>query len=103
MRRSMLGAAAALMLAGPVTAQTPAERAGQSLESAVTRDRFRDAAEAARDADIARSLGGPPPLPRVQQLEEDRAGLQPDVGRPEQRGWLPNSQRTTGADRNVIR
>jgi hypothetical protein len=108
MRSRLILAAAMLLLPPPVAApaqaqQTPAERASRSLDREVARDRFRDAAESARGADRAPSVGAPLPTASARDLEADRATNQPDVGRPEQRGWLPETQRSTGEDRNVNR
>ena len=86
----------ALSSASAALGQTPAERAGALLERQVARDRLLDAAREARgDATEAPA--------RLEQLERDRASLQPEVGRPEQAGRTPDVQRSTGADRNVTR
>lgn len=62
-------------------AQTPAEQASRELN----KDQIRDRAEDARES--ARPVPPPPQVPpQMQALETDRRSLQPDVGRPEQRG-----------------
>ncbi|HYZ33229.1 MAG TPA: hypothetical protein VE684_13225 [Crenalkalicoccus sp.] len=57
-------------------AETPAERASRTLNRDTAADRFDDRA---RDAH-----GDPrPPIPGVQQFDEQRRSYQPDVGRSE--------------------
>ncbi len=69
------------LLAAPAWAQTPAERASRELNKGQFRDRAEDAREAARPVPPA-----PQVPPQMQALETDRRSLQPDVGRPEERG-----------------
>jgi hypothetical protein len=77
---------------------SPAERASRSLERDMRGDRFRDAANDARGSDR-------PTRPEVQQFEPQRRSLQPDVGRPEQQGFISprDSQGTAGVGTNAQR
>jgi hypothetical protein len=70
-----------LLLIVPAMAETPAERASRQLEEGQFRDRAEDAAREAMPVP-------PPPRvpPQMQPLEADRRSIQPDIGRPEQRG-----------------
>lgn len=103
MRRRMLLTTLPLLLAGPALAQTPAERASRDLNRDLARDRARDAAEDARAADTARASPAPQITRPAQQLDEDRATIRPDVGRPEESGRAAGALRSTGEDRNVSR
>jgi hypothetical protein len=69
----------------------------------VRRDRARDEALGAHTADKARSTPAPAASPGARQIEEDRAAVGPDVGRPEVFGRTPQSLRMTGYDSNVTR
>ena len=73
---------ASLLVATPVLAQTPAERASREFNREERQDRAVDAAEAARSG-----LPATPPA-QMLPLEVDRRSLQPDVGRREERGAL---------------
>ena len=97
--------AATLALALPpaVRAENSVERASRTLESEVRRDRAWDKALDARAADTARSTPAPATSPGARQLDEDRATIGPDLGRPEEFGRIPPSLRGTGYDFNVTR
>jgi hypothetical protein len=97
------GAALVLALPLAVCAQNPAERASRTLDSEVRRDRARDNALDARAADTARSTPAPATSPGARQIDDDRATIGPDVGRPEEFGRTPPSLRGTGHDSNVTR
>ena len=103
MRRRMLLGLAGLAAGFPALAQTPAERATRALNRELSDDRSRDRADDARAADTARSAPNPQATPYAQQLDEDRASLRPDVGRPETSGRAAGALRSTGEDRNVSR
>jgi hypothetical protein len=101
----MATAAGACLAAVPplARAETPAERASRMLNREVAGDRARDAAETALGRDTARSDPAPLPNAAAQQLDEDRATVRPDVGRPEEVGRASGTLRSTGEDRNVTR
>ena len=101
MRAAAAAAALALALPLAVRAEGSADRASRTLNSEVRRDRARDGALDARDADKARST--PAASPGARQIDEDRAAVGPDVGRPEAFGRTPQSLRGTGYDSNVTR
>jgi hypothetical protein len=95
------GAVLALALPLAVRAEGSADRASRTLNFEVRRDRARDEALDARAADNARST--PATSPGARQIDEDRAAVGPDVGRPEVFGRTPQSLRGTGYDSNVTR
>ena len=106
MRRRMLLGLLGIAAGGvppAALAQTPAERATRALNRELSDDRSRDRADDARAADTARSAPNPQATPSAQQLDEDRASLRPDVGRPETAGRAAGALRPTGEDRNVSR
>ena len=102
MRAAATGAALALAFPLAVRAEGPADRASRTLNSEVRRDRAWDEALDARAADKARSTA-PAASPGARQIDEDRAAVGPDVGRPEEAGRSPQSLRGTGYDSNVSR
>ena len=97
------GAALALALPLAVRAEDPADRASRTLNFEVRRDRAWDKAQGARATDTARSNPAPAASPGARQIDEDRAAVGPDVGRPEVSGRSPQSLRGTGYDSNVTR
>jgi len=101
MQAAATGAALALALPHAVRAESSAERASRTLNFEVRRDRAQDEAPGARAADKARST--PAASPGARQIDEDRAAVGPDVGRPETFGRSPQSLRGTGYDSNVTR
>jgi hypothetical protein len=105
MRAAATGAALALALPLPlaVRAEGPADRASRTLNFEVRRDRAWDEALSARVADKARSTPAPAASPGACQIDEDRAAVGPDVGRPEVFGRSPRSLRGTGYDSNITR
>jgi hypothetical protein len=90
---------AALLVAGPALAQTPAERASRQLNREEAQDRARDA------ADDARSPQPVVPPAQVLPLEADRNSLRPDVGRPEEAGRMGtgNTGSQPGLNQNTQR
>ncbi|MBL6453824.1 hypothetical protein JMJ55_00730 [Belnapia sp. T6] len=90
---------AALFLANPALAQTPAERASRQLNQETQRDRVVDRAEAAREAPAV------VPPAQVLPLESDRSSLRPDVGRPEEAGRIGtgNAGMQPGLNQNTQR
>ncbi len=90
---------AAVLIAGPVLAQTPAERASRQLNREQEQDRARDAAEDARAPQAI------VPPAQVLPLEADRNSLRPDVGRPEASGRLNTGSAGTqpGLNQNTQR
>ena len=101
MQAAATGAALALALPLAVRAEGSADRASRTLNFEVRRDRARDEALGARAADKARST--PATSPGARQIDEDRAAVGPDVGRPEEFGRSPRSLRGTGYDSNITR
>ena len=101
MQATAIGAALALALPLAVRAEGSAERASRTLNFEVRRDRARDEALDARAGDKARST--PATSPGARQIDEDRAAVGPDVGRPEEFGRSPQSLRGTGYDSNITR
>jgi hypothetical protein len=101
MQAAATGAALALAVPLAVRAESSADRASRTLNFEVRRDRARDEALDARAADNARST--PATSPGARQIDEDRAAVGPDVGRPEVFGRTPQSLRGTGYDSNVTR
>ena len=103
MQAAATGAALALALPLAVRAEGSADRASRTLNLEVRRDRARDEALGARAADTARSTPALAASPGARQIDEDRAAVGPDVGRPEAFGRTPQSLRGTGYDSNVTR
>ena len=101
MQAAATGAALALALPLAVRAESSAESASRTLNFEVRRDRAQDEAPGARAADKARST--PATSPGARQIDEDRAAIGPDVGRPEAFGRSPQSLRGTGYNSNVTR
>ena len=95
--RVLLLSVLALPFALPAWAQTPAERASGMLQRELDQDRLRDAAEEARGDPVAQPPG------RVQDLERDRASVQPRVGRPEEESRRLEILRSPGANPNITR
>ena len=81
--RAAAGAAPALALPLAVRAEGSADRASRTLNFEVRRDRALDEALGARAADTARSTPAPAASSGARQIDEDRAAVGPDVGRPE--------------------
>ena len=88
--------------ARPGRAQTPAEQASRRLNRQLEDDRAVDRArDAAGEAEVA---PGANPLPRVQQLDEQRRSLQPDLIRPNQPVPFVGGERgATGGGQNPQR
>src|SRR3954466_4608586 len=103
MQAAATGAALALALPLAVRAQGSAHRASQTLNFEARRDRAWDVALGARAADKARSTPAPAASPGARQIDEDRAAVGPNVGRPEEFGRSPRSLRDTGYDSNITR
>ncbi len=103
MQAAATGAALALALPLAARAESSAERASRTLNFEVRRDRAQNEALGARAADKARSTPAPATSPGARQIDEDRATLGPDVGRPERFGRSPQSLRGTGYDSNITR
>jgi hypothetical protein len=97
-----LGALApAVVAVGGAQAQTPAEQASRSLNRQLEEDRTADRArDAAGEGEAAPGAA----LPRVQQLDEQRRSLQPDLVRPNQAVPLTGGERAaTGGGQNPQR
>jgi hypothetical protein len=86
-----------------VRAENTAERASRTLNLEVRRDRAQDRALGARAADRARSTPALATSPGAREIDEDRAAVGPDVGRPEEFGRTPRSLRDTGYNFNLTR
>ena len=97
-RAAATGAALALALLLAVRAEGSADRASRTLNFEVRRDRARDEALGGRAADKARSSPAPAASPGARQIDEDRAAVGPDVGRPEVFGRTPQPLLGTGYD-----
>jgi hypothetical protein len=103
MQAAATGAALALALPLTVRAENTAERASRTLNLEVRRDRAQDRALGARAADRARSTPALATSPGAREIDEDRAAVGPDVGRPEEFGRTPRSLRDTGYNFNLTR
>ena len=100
---AVAGAALALALPLTVRAENTAERASRMLNFEARRDRAQDHALGARAADRARSTPALATSPGAREIDEDRAAVGPDVGRPEEFGRTPRSLRDTGYNFNLTR
>ncbi len=103
MQAAATGAALALALPLTVRAENTAERASRTLNFDARRDRAQDQALGARAADRARSTPALATSPGAREIDEDRAAVGPDVGRPEEFGRTPRSLRDTGYNFNLTR
>lgn len=101
-RSASMAAVALLAMTGGAWAQpTPAEQATRQLERGLAQDRMREAEAEASPALPADRGETATARDRVQQLDTERLGLMPEIGRPETAERPSPADRPVRADPNI--